>query len=795
MVAENLRVIADLHIHGRYSRATSERMCAEEIASFAGIKGLDLVGTGDFTHPKWLKELQETLVSESNTGLYKVARNPEPPVYFMMTTEVSTIFTFKNEVKKVHHVILTPSIETAIQINDGLLKYGDLAADGRPTLNMDAPHLVEEVMEVSSENVVFPAHAWTPWFSIFGAFSGFNSVEECYQDMTKHIYALETGLSCYDEETEVLTDNGWKRFPEINFSDKICTLNPETNVIEFQGPIRLFKYQYKGKMYRLKTKRVDLLVTPNHKLLFSPCDFRKSPSFSLKEAQFLFDKSKRLKKDGIWIGREVEYFILPTVKVRHGNRFYSGFRNLKEKKLPIKLWLKFFGLWVAEGWTSKGKNGDYNVCLTSKNLDLLSEIKSILESFGYTAHRLGNVIRVRDYQLFCYLKQFGKSHEKYIPLDIKLLSKDLLEIFLEYYLKGNGHKYGREGKGLSASTTSTRLRDDLQEIALKVGISAYCKQERKRGSPIASTHPRFRGYRHKHDSWQIYFIRQNKPILLPSMIKKYNHIESWVDFDGFVFCVEVPNHVIYIRRNGIPLWCGNSDPPMNWRLSKLDNFALVSNSDSHSFWPWRIGREANVFELEKMSYHEVVDAIRCRDKTRFKFTIETDPAYGKYHWTGHRNCCVALSPQEAIKLGNICPVCRRKLTKGVEQRVEELADRPAGFTPENAVGFMRLLPLSEIIATVLNLDSPSTQKVWSIYNSLIEKFGDEYTVLVDATADALSRVADEKVAEAIVRVREGHVKVVPGYDGLYGRLVVFADDLVEKPASERVQQLNLTDFM
>jgi len=428
-----LRVIADLHIHGRYSRATSEKMSIEEIARFAKMKGLNLVGTGDFTHPRWLEELKETLVPESDAGLYKAVENPELPVLFIITTEVSTIFNFNDEAKKIHHVILTPSIETAIQINDRLLNYGDLTADGRPTLNMDAPHLVEEIMSVSSENMIFPAHAWTPWFSIFGAFSGFNSVEECYQDMTKHIYALETGLS--------------------------------------------------------------------------------------------------------------------------------------------------------------------------------------------------------------------------------------------------------------------------------------------------------------------------------------------------------------------------SDPPMNWRLSKLDKFALVSNSDSHSFWPWRIGREANVFELEKMSYYEVADAIRNRDKARFKFTIETDPAYGKYHWTGHRNCHVSLSPREAIKLGNICPVCRRKLTKGVEQRVEELADRDVGFKPENAIGFKRLLPLSEIIATVLNTDFPATQKVWGIYNMLIDKFGDEYTVLIDAPAEALKNVADKKITEAIINVREGSVKVIPGYDGVYGKLVLSMDASGEKPSSGRVQQLNLADFI
>ncbi len=427
-----MRIIADLHIHSRYSRATSQQMGISEIARFAKIKGLNLVGTGDFTHPKWLREIQENLAPELGTGLYNVAGNADSPVRFMLTTEVCTIFDFNNESKKVHHVILAPRVETAVQINDVLQRYGDLAADGRPTLNVTAAHLVEEVMAVSSENMIFPAHAWTPWFSVFGAFSGFDSIEECYQDMTKHIHALETGLS--------------------------------------------------------------------------------------------------------------------------------------------------------------------------------------------------------------------------------------------------------------------------------------------------------------------------------------------------------------------------SDPPMNWRLSKLDRFTLVSNSDCHSFWPWRIGREANVFELERVNYGEVVDAVRSKDPARFKFTIETDPAYGKYHWTGHRNCNVSLSPQEAQKLGNICPVCRRKLTKGVEQRVEELADRPPDVRLNNVPGFMRLLPLSEIIATVLGADSPSTQSVWKIYNLLVGKFGDEYSALIDASRAALAEVAEAPIAEAILRVREGSVSVVPGYDGVYGKLVLDTAASPVKPRGERVQQLNLADF-
>ncbi len=339
--------------------------------------------------------------------------------------------------KKIHHVILTPNIETATQINERLKSFGDLTSDGRPILNMTAPQLVEQVMAVSSENMIFPAHAWTPWFSIFGAFSGFDTVEDCYQDMTKHIHALETGLS--------------------------------------------------------------------------------------------------------------------------------------------------------------------------------------------------------------------------------------------------------------------------------------------------------------------------------------------------------------------------SDPPMNWRLSKLDKYALVSNSDCHSFWPWRIGREANVFELEKFSYQQVTDAIKSNDAAHFKFTIETDPAYGKYHWTGHRNCNVSLSPSEAIKFNNICPVCRRPLTKGVEQRVEELADRPVDFKREGAPGFLRLLPLSEIIATVLGTDSPATQGVWKNYNSLIEKFGDEYTVLIDTPLEALAEVVGAPIAQAIVMVRNGNAKVKPGYDGVYGQLVLgFDSPAVVKPKPklprETIKQKNMSDF-
>jgi len=427
-----LRVIADLHIHSKYSRATSQNMNITEISRFAKIKGLKLVGTGDFTHPKWFSELSNELTEVSGTSLYSSKKSPDSPVRYMITAEVCTIYNVDEKAKKIHHVVFTPSLETAAQISDRLKKYGDLAADGRPILDMTSPQLVEEVMQVSDQNEVIPAHVWTPWFSLFGAFSGFDTVEDCYQDMTRHIHALETGLS--------------------------------------------------------------------------------------------------------------------------------------------------------------------------------------------------------------------------------------------------------------------------------------------------------------------------------------------------------------------------SDPPMNWRLSNLDRFTLVSNSDCHSHWPWRIGREANVFELEQLTYMEVVDAIRKKDSDRFKFTIETNPAYGKYHWTGHRNCNVSLPPQEAIKYGNRCPVCGRKLTRGVEQRIEELADRPADYKPENPIGYKLLLPLHEIIKAVLDVSYQGAKTVWSIYTPLVKKFGDEYTVLIDASKEEMSKVVDSRIAEAIVRVREEKARVIPGYDGVYGQLEIF-NEKQEAAQPTKPSQKSMFDFM
>jgi len=399
-----MKIFADLHIHGPYSRATSKNTTIETLEKHARIKGINLLGTGDFTHPKWLSQLKNSL-EEDGSGILKT----DTGFRFMLTTEVSNIYSQGGRLRKVHNVIHAPDFETADQINEFLGRHGKLDSDGRPVFGgMSCAELVEGLVSITPRIAVVPAHIWTPWFGILGSKSGFDSIEECFQDQTRHIFALETGLS--------------------------------------------------------------------------------------------------------------------------------------------------------------------------------------------------------------------------------------------------------------------------------------------------------------------------------------------------------------------------SDPPMNWRLSSLDKYALVSNSDAHSYWPWRIGREANVFELDRITYDAIMETIKKKDSKHFLYTIEVDPSYGKYHLDGHRECGVRLTPAESRRHSSICPVCRKPLTVGVLNRVEELADRPDGFRPEDAVPFKSLLPLTEILSSVTGIKQLQSKKIWSVYSRLVSHFGSELNVLLDAPESEIEDISGKETAKTVLSIRNGMIDVEPGYDGVYGRL-------------------------
>lgn len=407
-----MRIVADLHIHSRYSRATSREMEVKSLSKWAEMKGINLLGTGDFTHPLYFMELKNAL-EEAEEGLYRV-KGRKTDVRFMLTAEVSNIFTQDGLSKRIHTIILAPSFETAEKINKLLSRKGDLLADGRPTFTFPVKELLKMVIDIDERCMLIPAHAWTPWFSIFGSNSGFNSIEEAFGDLSKFIYAIETGLS--------------------------------------------------------------------------------------------------------------------------------------------------------------------------------------------------------------------------------------------------------------------------------------------------------------------------------------------------------------------------SDPPMNWRLSSLDRITLLSNSDAHS--PSRIGRECNVFDCE-LSYSSITEVIKKKDKRGFLFTVEFFPEEGKYHYDGHRTCNVSLNPKETKRLNGICPKCGKKLTIGVLNRVEELADREEGERPENAIDFRHLVPLAEIIGEAIGAE-PASRAVESHYERLVLAGGNELSVLMDVPLEELKKVTLPKVIEGIRLVREGRVKVQPGFDGVYGKIKIFDEEKKEE---------------
>ena len=413
-----MRLVADLQVHSRFSRATSKQLNLENLEKYAKIKGLNLLGTGDITHPEWLKELKSGL-KEDDTGILKSSSG----FNFVLQGEVSNIYTQDGKGRRVHNLLLAKNFDVVQQIQEALKKKGRIDYDGRPIFGFSCIELVEMMKGIDEKIEIIPAHAWTPWFSLFGSMSGFDSVEECFKDQAKHIHAIETGLS--------------------------------------------------------------------------------------------------------------------------------------------------------------------------------------------------------------------------------------------------------------------------------------------------------------------------------------------------------------------------SDPAMNWRLSQLDKYTLVSSSDAHSFWPWRIGREANVFDIGP-TYDNLINAIRTRKG--FLYTIEVDQNYGKSHLDGHRACNISMEPKESSKNKNICPNCKRPLTIGVLNRVEQLADREEGYKPKGAVPFKSLIPLSEILASLFN-SSVASKKVFAEYYNLIKHFETEFNIMLEAKKEDLIKATDEKIADAIIAVRERKVKIKPGYDGVYGQLI-FEDADKEKIGDKNQERLN-----
>jgi uncharacterized protein (TIGR00375 family) len=253
-------------------------------------------------------------------------------------------------------------------------------------------------------------------------------------------------------------------------------------------------------------------------------------------------------------------------------------------------------------------------------------------------------------------------------------------------------------------------------------------------------------------------------------------------FDSLEECFEEQARNIHAIETGL-----SSDPEMNWRLSRLDAITLISNSDAHS--PNKIGREANAFACP-MEYKEIARVIKEKDPAGLLFTIEFFPEEGKYHYDGHRNCNILYTPEESKAHNNICPACGKPLTIGVMHRVEELADRPEGFVPPKAIPSIHLIPLEEIIAEALG-QGTGTKGVTQEYMRMIEQGGSEMAILIDLPPEELQKIAQPKVYEGIMLVRQGKLKIVPGYDGVYGQISIFPKEGETEKPPESKEQMSL----
>lgn len=231
----------------------------------------------------------------------------------------------------------------------------------------------------------------------------------------------------------------------------------------------------------------------------------------------------------------------------------------------------------------------------------------------------------------------------------------------------------------------------------------------------------------------------------------------------------------------------SSDPQMNRRVEGLDKYNMVSFSDNHSYWPWRLGREATIFNIKELTYDNLFKAINTGEG--LVGTIEAVPNYGKYHHDGHRNCGVVLSPKESLAKNRICPVCRKKLTIGVATRIEELADRDEEYKKKDDKPYMTLMPLSEIIAKYMDRGI-NTKGVWEIYDKLIYNFDNEFNILLNVKKEELLEVIDEKLTGYLLKNRKGQIEVHPGFDGEYGVIVFEEKDKkkIPKPKKKHAQK-------
>ncbi len=375
----------------------------------------------------------------------------------------------------------------------------------------------------------------------------------CVNFEHKHLFPNELGpstgeMGCYDEETEVLTRVGWKFFKDLNGTEEICTLNPASHEIEYQVPQALVSYSHHKELISIQNRTLDIMVTLDHNMYVeSQQDARR------RRERFGFVKAKALetqclvKRTGTWVGTEAETFVLPPVELGHvaGRTGQVVYTQTGEVKVPMDDWLAFLGIWLSDGGASQ-EGPNYLVKIAQKKNTTREEVRNLLSRMPFRFSETEGSFYVYDKQLCSYLRQFGESTCKSVPQYVKDLSPRQIGRFLEWFAKGDATMMRNHYRIFYSA--SQRLADDIQELLLKTGRVGTVKRREGRGRVWVVDH----WADASRDQFEVH--------------ERVRKLDSWIDrrdtrvvrYAGRVYCATVENHVMYVRRNGKPLWCGNT---------------------------------------------------------------------------------------------------------------------------------------------------------------------------------------------------------------------------------------------
>lgn len=401
--------------------------------------------------------------------------------------------------------------------------------------------------------------------------------------------AEQTG--CYDEETEVLTRQGWKFWKDVTMEDEFCTLS-RSRKIEYQRPIRLFKKKYSGKMIHFNTRNLDLKVTPNHNMLI---ENQKGELSLIRADKYAFSSKiyhNGIPKRGIWLGKKQDLFELKGIE---GTKCCFGHEypyTSPDRTFDTKDWMAFLGIFLSEGWYSKikNRNKDYLFIISQKKPRVRKQIKELFERMGihYNEKIVKNGFGVHCKTLHSYLKQFGLQKVRFIPREVLELDKEYLEILYHWLMLGDGSvsKNGQE----TYYTCSKQLASDVQELIIKLGY----------GSRITTKDKLYHGKINriyevsKHVKSDKYWIQTHKKI----------EVE---DYCGKIYCVEVPNHTLMVRRNGKATWCGNSIGVVTINCARLGYLFKGDKESLYNRLDYLMDLARNSLELKRKTLKQNMD--------------------------------------------------------------------------------------------------------------------------------------------------------------------------------------------